>query len=114
MSEHIWTDDALSRLLGACDGYVHGLLAIRMMITRFDRSYAGRFHPRHVRKIERRDAITKPLRELADQIEKDLRRCQDVYRLEYDRAHPSNLVRERAMTEATQEKHCDKSFNGYR
>lgn len=84
----IWTDDALNRLLGARDCYIHSLLAVRGMIHRFHSQYTGRFHPRHTRKIERRDAITKPLRELADQIEADMRRCQEAYQREYTRAHP--------------------------
>ena len=92
MSEYIWTDEALSRLLGACDGFASGLIAVRNKIAHFDGAYAGRFNSRHTRKIERRDAITKPLRELADQIETSLRDCQKVYRLEYDRAHPRAAV----------------------
>lgn len=88
----IWTDDALNRLLGARDGYIHSLLAIRGMIHRFDGTYAGRFDPRHVRKIERRDAITKPLRELANSIEADMNRCQEAYQREYARAHPRHSV----------------------
>ena len=85
----VWTDDALSRLLGACDGYAHSLVAIRTMIARFDGAYAGRFDPRHVRKIAQRDAVTKPLRELDSRLEADLRRCQEAYKREYERAHPS-------------------------
>jgi hypothetical protein len=92
MSDHIWTDDALSRLLGARDGYIHSLLAVRGMIQRFDSAYTGRFHPRHTRKIERRDAITKPLREVANQIEADMRRCKEVYKREYARAHPASTL----------------------
>ena len=90
--EPIWTDDALSRLLGACDGYIHAMMAIKLKIAQFDGAYAGRFDPRHVRKIERRDAITKPLRELYTTLEGDLRRCQEAYRLQYDRAHPKAKV----------------------
>lgn len=85
---HVWTDDALSRLLGACDGYIHAMLKVRNAIGRFDGPYTGRFHPRHVRKIAERDAITKPLRELAATMEADLRECQEAYRQEYARAHP--------------------------
>lgn len=88
----IWTDDALNRLLGAKDGYVHSLLAIRGMIQRYHGTYTGQFHPRHVRKIERREAITKPMRELADRIEADMRRCQEAYQREYERAHPRASV----------------------
>lgn len=83
----IWTDDALNRLLGARDGYIHSLLAVRGMIQRFHGQYTGQFHPRHTKKIERRDAITKPLRELECQIENDLRRCSEAYKREYGRAH---------------------------
>ncbi len=87
MSEQpIWTDDALNRLLGACDGYVHSMLAVRGMINRYHSQYTGQFNPRHVRKIAQRDTITKPLRELDKQIEADLRRCQEVYQREYARA----------------------------
>lgn len=91
-NEPVWTDDALSRLLGTRDGYVHSLLAIRAMINRFHSQYTGQFHPRHVRKIERRDAITKPLRELEKQIEADMIRCRDAYQIQYDRAHPGAPV----------------------
>jgi hypothetical protein len=83
---HVWTDDALSRLLGARDGYIHSLMTVRMMIRRFDSIYTGRFHPRHVRKIAQRDAITKPLREAADLIEADMRRCSATYDIEFARA----------------------------
>lgn len=86
----IWTDDALSRLLGARDGYIHSLLTVRMMIGRFDSSYTGRFDPRHVRKIAKRDAITKPLREVADMLAVALRHCSDAYTREYARAHPAS------------------------
>lgn len=88
----IWTDDALNRLLGARDGYIHSLLTVRMMIKRFDSIYTGRFDPRHVRKIAQRDAITKPLSEVADILEADLRRWQEAYQREYARAHPVNGV----------------------
>lgn len=81
----IWTDEALSRLLGVCDGYIHGLLAVRMMIRRFDSIYTGRFNPRHTRKIERRDAITKPMREIEAKLEADLRSCRETYRREFER-----------------------------
>jgi hypothetical protein len=84
----IWTDDALNRLLGARDGYISCLLTVRGMIQRFDGDYSGRFHPRHVRKIAERDAITKPLREIAAGIEADILRCREAYHREYDRAHP--------------------------
>lgn len=84
----IWTDDALNRLLGARDGYIHSLLAIRGVIGRFHGQYTGQFHPRHVRKIAHRDAVTKPLRDLEAQIEADMRRCQEAYQREYARAHP--------------------------
>jgi hypothetical protein len=90
--EPVWTDDALSRLLGTRDGYVHSLLAIRATIHRFHGQYTGQFHPRHVRKIARRDAITKPLRELEKQIEADMIRCRDEYQIQYDRAHPRASV----------------------
>ena len=86
--EPIWTDDALNRLLGARDGYIHSLLAIRGEINRYHSQYTGQFHPRHVRKIARRDAITKPLRDLAAQIEADMQRCQEAYQRQYERAHP--------------------------
>lgn len=91
MSEHIWTDDALSRLLGARDGYIHSLLTVRMMINRFDSIYTGRFHPRHVRKIAQRDAITKPLREVEARLVTDLKNCSEAYKREYARAHPPTL-----------------------
>lgn len=50
MSEHVWTDDALSRLLGVRDGYIHALLAVKNAIGRFDGPYTGRFNARHTRK----------------------------------------------------------------
>lgn len=90
--EPIWTDDALNRLLGARDGYVHSLLTVRGMISRFDSAYTGRFNPRHVRKIAKRDAITKPLREVAAQLEEDMRRCQETYKKQYARAHPPRVA----------------------
>lgn len=84
----IWTDDALSRLLGARDGFLHSLVTVRATISLVDGPYSGRFHPRHVRKIAERDAITKPLRGLADSLEKSMRDCQEAYQREYARAHP--------------------------
>ena len=74
-----------------CRGcWVRGMATlVRMMISRFDSTYKGRFDPRHVRKIAQRDAITKPLREVADLIEADMRRCQEAYKKEYERAHPA-------------------------
>lgn len=92
MSDYIWTDEALSRLLGACDGFASSLVATHAKVAHFDGPYAGRFDVRHIRKIERRDAITKPLRELAEHTEKALRECQEVYRREYERAHPRVVV----------------------
>jgi len=86
----IWTDEALTRLLGACDGYVHAIVDIKFKIESYHGRYRGNFHPRHVRLIERRDAIVRPMRELYDQLEADLRRCQEAYQREYARAHPSN------------------------
>jgi hypothetical protein len=84
----IWTDEALTRLLGACDGYVHAMVDIKFKIESYHGQYRGRFHPRHVRLIERRDDIVRPMRQLHDQLEADLRRCQEAYKREYARAHP--------------------------
>jgi len=84
----IWTDEALTRLLGACDGYIHAMVDLKFKIASYHGQYRGNFHPRHVRKIERRDAIVKPMRELYDQFEAALRECQRVYELERRRAHP--------------------------
>ena len=69
----VWSDDALYRLLGAMAGV-------------FDSSYRGQFPKHHTRKIALRDAITKPLREVADQLESDMRRCQESYKREKARA----------------------------
>src|SRR5512147_1656204 len=88
----VWTDDALNRLLGARDGYVHSLLIVRGMINRFDSAYTGRFHSRHVRKIAKRDAITKSLREIAAQLEADMQRCMEAYKKQYARAHPPRVA----------------------
>jgi hypothetical protein len=82
----IWDDNALSRLLGACDGYAHVLVNIRLAIGRLNDQYAPSIHPRHVRKLERRNAILKPLRELDASVEADLRRCQAAYEKERARA----------------------------
>ncbi|UEM16781.1 hypothetical protein J4G43_022735 [Bradyrhizobium barranii subsp. barranii] len=84
----IWTDEALSRLLGARDGYIHALLAVRSMRQRFHSQYTGNFHPRHVRKIAERDAITAPLRELEASLDADQKRCSEAYDREFARAHP--------------------------
>lgn len=78
----LWTADALSRLLGAIDGYAKALVALRTKIAHFDGVYAGRFPAHHRRKIAARDAITKPMRELASDIENNLRECQHVYKRE--------------------------------
>ena len=80
-----WAPDDLSRLLGAIDGYAHSIIAIRRMAGIFDSSYCGRFPKHHTRKIERRDAITKPLRSVADSLEADMRRCQATYKREHAR-----------------------------
>jgi len=84
----VWSDNELSRLLGARDGYVHAILAVRSMIHRFHSQYTGNFHPRHVRKIAARDAITDPLRELEASLEADHKRCKEAYDREFARAHP--------------------------
>lgn len=84
----IWSDTELSRLLGARDGYVHSLLAVRSMIQRFHGTYRGNFPARHVRKIAQRDAITAPLRELEKSLEADMQRCREAYDREFARAHP--------------------------
>jgi hypothetical protein len=88
----LWTPDGLSRLLGAVDGYVHSIVAIRRMIASFDSLYCGRYPKHHTRKIERRNAITKPLREVADRLESDMRNCQEVYQREWQRARSAELT----------------------
>jgi hypothetical protein len=88
----IWSDEELSRLLGARDGIVQALLAVRSMRERFHSQYRGNFHPRHVRKIAERDAITAPLRELEASLDADQKRCMEAYEREYDRAHPLPAV----------------------
>ncbi len=87
----IWTDEALSRLLGACDGYIHAIIDLKCKIESYHGQYRGNFHPRHVRLIERRDAIVRPMRELHDKLEADLRQCQETYRREHARAHPPQM-----------------------
>lgn len=81
----IWTDEALSRLLGARDGYIHALAAIRLKIGHIT------YYPidkRHVRKIAEREAILKPLRELDAKLQDDLNGCKVAYENQYERAHP--------------------------
>lgn len=75
----IWTDEGITRLLGACDGMVGCLVKLQMKIAQYDGAYSGRFPAHHVRKIERRDEITRPMRELAETIERELRQCQAKY-----------------------------------
>jgi len=82
----IWTDDALSRLLGACDGYIHAIVDIRLRIGHLKYYHID---PRHVRKIAQRDSVIKPLRDLEAKLEADLRRCQAAYQREFDRARAS-------------------------
>lgn len=82
----VWSDDELYRLLGAIDGYAHSIIALRRMAGVFDSSYRGQFPKHHTRKIALRDAITKPLREVADRLESDMRRCQETYKREKARA----------------------------
>lgn len=88
----IWTDEALTRLLGACDGYIHAIIDIKFKIETYHGQYRGHFHPRHVRLIERRDEIVRPMRELHNKLEANLRECQRVYKLEYARAHHGDDV----------------------
>lgn len=79
----IWDSDALSRLLGACDGYIHAIVDIRLRISHL-KYY--RIEPRHIRKIAQRDAVIKPLRDLEAKLEADLRSCQAAYKKEFARA----------------------------
>lgn len=97
----IWTDEALSRLLGACDGYAHAIIDLKFKIESYHGQYCGNFHPRHVRLIERRDAIVRPMRELHDKLEADLRQCQETYQRENTRAHTPH-VSQPATEECTQ------------
>lgn len=81
----IWTDEELSRLLGARDGYIHALAAVRLKIGHIA------YYPidkRHVRKIAEREAILKPLRELDARLQDDLNGCKAAYDKQYQRAHP--------------------------
>jgi hypothetical protein len=77
--EYQWSDEAKARLLGACDGMVDCLVKLKLKIAQFDGPYSGRFPAHHIRKIERRDDIVRPMRELYRQIERDLRACQAKY-----------------------------------
>lgn len=79
----VWDDDALSRLLGACDGYIHAIVDIRLRIGHL-KYY--RIDPRYVRKIAQRDSVIKPLLDLEAKFEADLRSCQAAYKKELARA----------------------------
>lgn len=85
-SESIWSDEEISRLLGARDGLAQALGAVEGEIEHYDGRYRGRFHPRHTRKIAERDAITAPLKRLAKQLNEDYRACQRAYDRQFKRA----------------------------
>ncbi|MET4184918.1 hypothetical protein ABIB94_007047 [Bradyrhizobium sp. JR7.2] len=82
----VWSDEEISRLLGARDGLAQGLCAVEAEIGHYDGPYRGRFHPRHTRKIAERDAITAPLKRLAKQLREDYRACQLAYDRQFKRA----------------------------
>ena len=79
----VWTDDALHRLLGARDGYIHAIAAIRLRIGQIN--YRP-INARHVRQIKARELILAPLRELDAKLTADLRECQEAYKRESGRA----------------------------
>jgi len=82
----VWSDEEISRLLGARDGLAQGLCAVESEISHYDGPYQGRLNPRHTRKIAERDAITAPLKRLAKRLREDYRSCQLAYDRQFKRA----------------------------
>ena len=68
--------DGDMRMLGAVDGYAHALIDVRQQIGALT-YYA--IHPRHKRKIEARDAVLRPLRELEEKFAKSHAECREAY-----------------------------------
>ena len=67
------TEEGTTRMIGACDGYVHALVILKITIGRM------RYHPldpRHTRKIAERDRQILPLQQIYDRLAADLRRLQ--------------------------------------
>lgn len=85
MTEKVWSDEELSRLLGARDGYLHALVSVRLKIGYIN---YYRIDPRHVRKIAEREAILQPLRDIEQRLHTDMSKCQEAYDRQYQRAHP--------------------------
>lgn len=79
MSEPVWTQHEIDRLLGCCDGYIHAIVTLKMTIGHM--TYRP-IDKRHVRKIAQREIAVKPLREMLEKFDRDLRRCQEAYRLQ--------------------------------
>ena len=75
----VWTAEAVSRLLGACDGYIHAVAAIRLKIGQMQ------YRPipdRNVQQKRRREELLSPLREIEVGLVSGLRSCQEAYKRE--------------------------------
>lgn len=76
LSDLSWTAEAISRLLGACDGYAGAIVAIKRQIG------AISYHPinkRHIRRAAQREAILCPLRELLASLTEHHASCMAAY-----------------------------------
>jgi hypothetical protein len=84
----VWTKEALASLLGTCDGYIHAIVALKLRIGQMNYRPIDK---RHVRRIAQREATVRPLREMMERLEGDLRQCQAAYQ--------EHLVRRNAIME---------------
>lgn len=57
-------------MLGARDGLLHALVALKVAIGQIEHRYEGT-PPQHVRVLAQRERILRPLREVRDRLKKD-------------------------------------------
>lgn len=72
-------DEGDLRILGSRDGLVHALIKVRQHIGAIDNQY-NKIDPRHVRKRAARDAVTHPLKEVAQYLDQAQKDCQAAYK----------------------------------
>jgi hypothetical protein len=76
LSGPAWSDEAISRLLGACDGYAKAIVAVKLQIGRINYSPINK---RYVRRIAQREAVLRPLREILASLINQHASCKSAY-----------------------------------
>jgi hypothetical protein len=72
--------DSVMRVLGCRDGFLHALVLVEHVMSRYHGPYSGNFPETQTRKIRERDAILAPLKEIAADFDKSMRDCLKVYK----------------------------------